>query len=122
MTDRRDLIRLAAVLTALLVLAGGIMLLTQGGADDGDSGAAADGTQLIVDGVVTEVTPEKLVLRPNDGTPLMTFLIRATERPSFDIFHLQEHAADGLSTRVTYVKQGERTYALRADDAPVPGG
>jgi hypothetical protein len=34
------------------------------------------------------------------------------------VFHLQQHAADGLLTRVTYIQGDGKLYALRADDAP----
>jgi hypothetical protein len=117
-TDRRDLLRLSAFLLILLAVAGGIALATQGGSDS-ESGVPASG-QGQVDGLVVTVTPEQLVLRPSDGRANMTFAIRQTDRQNFDVFHLQQHAADGLPTRVTYVAEGGTLYALRADDAPEP--
>ena len=119
MTDRRDLLRLTAFLVALLVAAGAILLATSGGSDSSDQGPTAPGAQ-VVDGLVISVTPEQLVLRPATGGAEMTFAIRATERPAFDVFHLKQHAADGLLTRVTYFSSGGTLYASRADDAPQP--
>ena len=119
MTDRRDLLRLTGFLVALLVVAGAIMLATQGGGSDSGEQAAAGGQQQI-DGLVMQATSELLVLRPSDGSAERRFAIRPTDAPKFDVFHLQQHAADGLPTRVTYVEQDGALYALRADDAPVP--
>ena len=118
MTDRRDLLRLTGFLVALLVVAGAIMRATQGGSDSGDEAAA--GGQQQIDGIVTEATSENLVLRPAGGSGVMTFSIRPVDAPKFDVFHLQQHAADGLPTRVAHLRQSGALYALRADDAPVP--
>ena len=117
MTDRRDLLRLIGLLVALLVVAGAIMLATQGGSDASDGGRDGEAEQ--VDGVVTQVSSERLVLQPTTGGAPMTFSIRAVDLPKFDVFHLEQHAADGLPTRVTYIEDGEQRYALRADDAPL---
>jgi hypothetical protein len=116
-TDRREILRLTGILAALLVVTGLILLATSGGGSDSpDEGAAAG--QRTVDGLVLEATPEQLRLRPQAGGSEIAFGIRQVDRPSFDVFHLQQHAADGLLTRVTYFEQGGRLYALRADDAP----
>jgi hypothetical protein len=117
-TDRRDLLRLTGFLVALLVVAGAIMLATQGGGSDRPDEAA--GGQRQIDGLVLQATSELLVLRPSDGSAERRFAIRPTDTPKFDVFHLQQHAADGLLTRVTYVEQDGQLYALRADDAPQP--
>ena len=116
MTDRRDLLRLAGFLVALLVVTGAILLATGGGSDSGGGGRAAGALQ--IDGTVIEVDAVHLVLKPTTGAEPMSFAIRATEQPQFDVFHLQQHSADGLPTRVTYIEQDGRRYALRADDAP----
>ena len=120
MTDRRDLLRLSGVLLALLVVTGAVLLATGGGSDS--SGSSAPGPEKVVDGLVLEATPERLRLRPDGGTGEMTFQIRATERPKFDVYHLQQHAADGLLTRVAYEQEGAQLYALWAEDAPPPPG
>ena len=118
MTDRRDLLRLTGFLVALLVVAGAIILATGGGSGDSGSDDGRAGGAQQVDGLVLEVTSERLVLRPSAGGDPMEFTIRAVDQPSFDVFHLQQHAADGLPTRVTYLEDGSVKYALRADDAP----
>lgn len=102
------------------MVAGAIMLATQGGSDSGGEPAAGPGGQRQIDGVVTEATSEQLVLRPTWRDGVMTFEIRPVDASKFDVFHLQRHAADGLATRVTYLQQDGVLYALRADDAPVP--
>ncbi|CAA9531886.1 MAG: hypothetical protein AVDCRST_MAG85-3754 [uncultured Solirubrobacteraceae bacterium] len=119
MTDRRDLLRLVGFLAALLVVTGAIVLATSGGSKGDDGPRAAGGAQTL-DGIVMEVDAVKLVLRPATGGENVTFEIRAVDQPNFDVFHLQQHAADGLNTRVTYLQDGTRRYALRADDAPEP--
>jgi hypothetical protein len=116
-TDRRDLLRMAAFLVVLLVAVGAILLATGGGSDSKEP-AAAGGTQ--VDGIVVDVSVERLVLRPSDGRADMEFAIRPIDRPSFDVFHLRQHAADGLLTRVTFLRDGQTLYALSAEDAPQP--
>ena len=121
MTDRRDLLRLAGFLLALLVVTGAVLLATGGGGSSSDSSKASEG-QGTVDGLVETVSADQLVLKPSDGRAAMTFKIRATEAPNFDVFHLQQHAADGFPTRVTFIREDGQLYALRADDAPVPNG
>jgi hypothetical protein len=121
MTERRDLLRLAGFLAALLVVTGAIVLATSGGSKGDDGPRAAAGAQTM-DGIVMQVDAVKLVLRPSAGGENVTFEIRAVDQPNFDVFHLQQHAADGLPTRVSYLQDGSRRYALRADDAPVPNG
>ena len=108
-------------MVVLLVATGAVLFATKGGSDS--SSERASGSQLQVDGIVMEVTPDRLVLRPTaPAGEDMTFAIRQVDRKAFDVFHLQQHAADGLATRVTYVKDGDATYALSAIDAPVPAG
>ena len=121
MTDRRDLLRLSGVLLALLVVTGAVLLATGGGSDS-SGGGSAPGPEKVVDGLVLEATPERLRLRPDGGTGEMTFLIRATERPKFGVYHLQQHSADGLLTRGAYEQDGSTLYALWAEDAPPPPG
>ena len=121
MTERRDLIRLAGLMVLLLVATGAVLFATKGESSSSPERASAD--QLQVDGIVMEATSDRLVLRPttpNSGD--MAFEIRPVDRKAFDVFHLQQHAADGLATRVTYVKDGDAMYALSAIDAPVPAG
>jgi hypothetical protein len=120
-TERRDFIRLAALMLVLLVATGAVLFATQGGSDS-ESGSAS-GSQQQVDGIVMSVTPDRLVLRPaTAGAQDMTFEIRPVDRDRFDVFHLQQHAADGLATRVTYTQEGATLYAVSAIDAPAPAG
>lgn len=115
MNDRRDLLRLTGVLVALLVATGAIILATGGGSDSEESGTSGLQT---VDGIVQSVDATQLTLQPEGGGAPIRFAIRAVDQPTFDVFHLQEHAADGLLTRVSYIEDGSVKYATRADDAP----
>jgi hypothetical protein len=118
-TDRRDLIRLGALLGALLLVAGVIMFATEGGS--GSSGAKARAGEATIDGRVLSVTTEKLVLQPADGSPEISFDIRQIDLKRFDVFHLEQHAQQGLLTRVTFIRDKGKLYAVNALDAPVPG-
>ena len=121
MTDRRDLLRLAGFLVALLVVTGAILLATGGGSSDSPKGPSDGDGQ--VDGVLVAAEPAKLVLRPADGSPDMTFEVRATEAPTLDVPHLaQEHVPQQLPVRIAYIREDGKLYALRADDAPLPNG
>lgn len=108
---RSDLLRMAAVLAVLLVVTAGI-LLTSGG-----SGSGGRGEVSTVTGVLTQVADERLVLRPDDGRAELTFQLRPEDARRLDLFHLQEHSSQGLSTIVTYERDGGTMYATRADDA-----
>ena len=115
--DRRDLVRLGILALVLLVVTGVVALASGGGG--GDSTVAA--TAQKATGLVTNVTADRLVLRPLDGGKEMTFAIRPTDVRRLDVFHLQTHASQGLPTTVTYEHDGGTLYATSAVDAvPTP--
>jgi hypothetical protein len=111
-SSRSDLVRMAAVLAALLVVTGAVLLLTGGGSGDRVSESAT------VDGRLTVVEQTRLVLQPNDGGPQQTFSIRPTDVARLDLPHLETHAADQLPSRVFYETEGSTRYAVRVDDLP----
>ena len=109
--DRRDVLRLAGLIAALLVLVG-IVLLAGGGG--GGSGETTSGR---VQGVLTTVADDRLVLQPDNGGAQEQFRIRPEDRRALDLFHLRQHAADKLPSIVHYEETDGTKYALRVDDA-----
>ena len=114
--ERKDLLRLAGFLVGLLAFTGVIMLVA-GGGSGGPGGAAGPRTQATADGRLTEVSAERLVLQPTDGSAPMTFAMRPEVARTIDLFHLQLHSRDQLPSRVYYETDGKSMYALRVDDA-----
>jgi hypothetical protein len=112
--DRRELLRLGGFLAALLLIAGAIMLITGGGSD---SKAGGPVTQAQAVGVLTEVSAERLVLQPSDGSAPIQFTIRPQDARTIDLFHLQQHSQDQLQSIVFYETDREQKYVLRVDDA-----
>jgi hypothetical protein len=108
---RGEVARMAAVLVALLLVTGVVLLVAQGegGSDLPDRGS--------VEGRLLFVSEEKLVLQPADGSGEITFELRPIHARQLDLFHLQTHASDGLATIVEYERDGDTLYALSADDA-----
>ncbi len=112
-SPRSDLIRMGAVLAALLAVTGVALFFTQGGSTCG----GADRFQT-VDGRLTAVDQTRLVLQPAAGGPPQTFAIRPIDVRELDIAHLQSHMAQGLPSRVIYEQDGATRYAVRVDDLP----
>lgn len=110
--NRSDLLRLGALLVGLLAVTAVVVLVTQGGAEKDSAARMAT-----VEGVLTEVGPDRLVLTPTDGGAPMTFRVRPSDARRLDLFHLQEHSAQGLPTVVTYEREGATLYAVDAQDA-----
>ena len=112
---RRDLLRLTALIVALLAIVGAVLLA---GGGDGASERSSGRMQ----GVLTEVTDARLVLQPSGGGSPQEFAIRPEDRPRLDLFHLQQHAADALPSIVHFERVGDTRFAVRVDDAPTPAG
>jgi hypothetical protein len=72
-----------------------------------------------VDGTLTVVEQDRLVLEPFDGGEEMTFVITDADRGNFDIAHMQSHSSVALPTRLFYERDGERLLARYKEDAPV---
>ena len=107
--DRRDLLRLAGLIAALLVLVG-VVLLAGGG------GGPAETTSGRMTGILTTVSDTRLDLRTDTGDT-QAFAIRPQDRRNLDLFHLQQHSADALPSIVHYEEEGGTLYAVRVDDA-----
>jgi hypothetical protein len=107
--DRRDLLRLSGLIAALLVLVAVALLL-------GGSGESKT-TPGRVEGILTTVEENRLVLQPENGAPPEEFTIRPEDRRALDMFHLRQHSADRLPSIVHYEETDGTKYALRVDDA-----
>ena len=109
--DRRDLLRIAGLIAALLAVVG-IVLLAGGGGDGAErrTGQAR--------GVLTAVEETQLVLQPDEGGAPQRFEVRPEDRRQLDFFHLRQHAADALPSIVHYEEVDGRRFAVRVEDAP----
>lgn len=108
---------LAAALATLLVAAGLIMLFG-GGSDEPAKPAAAEGLAFM-DGTLTVVEQDRLVMRPATGAAEVTFVIRPEDAGNFDLAHLQSHSSVAIPTRIFYRDEGGTLYAVYKEDAPV---
>lgn len=109
--SRRDLVRLGGLLVALLAVTGVLLLVTGGGGGSSSLPAAT------MEGVLKDVTRDRLVLQPSDGSPATTFEVRPEDARRLDLFHLQQHSSQGLSTIVTYERKNAKLFAVAARDA-----
>ena len=74
-----------------------------------------------IDGTLVEVEPPTLVLRPFDesaGAEEMEFTIRPQDEQHFDVAHLRSHSSIGLPTRLYYLEENGRKFAVYKQDAP----
>ena len=74
-----------------------------------------------IDGTLVEVEPPKLVMRPFkpvDGQREIQFTIRDQDKKNFDIAHLRSHSSIGLPTRIFYLEEGGKRFAVYKTDAP----
>lgn len=71
-----------------------------------------------VDGTLTLVQEDRLVLEPFSGEAEMTFTILPEDLPNFDIAHMQSHSSVALPTRIYYERAGGRLVARYKEDAP----
>ena len=112
--------RLKLLLAAIAVClaAVGLILLFGGGSSEPSKPASAQGLPYI-DGTLVVAEETRLVLRPADGSPEVTFTIRPEDVSNFDIAHLQSHSSVGIPTRIYYEEDGGTRYAVYKEDAPV---
>ena len=110
-SSRSDVVRMGAVLVALLVVTGVVLLLTGGGSSAG----GREGLETR-DGVLVRVEPTRLVLQPSSGGGTVTFRLRPIDARRIDLVHLQTHRDQGLASRVFFQRDDGRLYALRVDD------
>jgi hypothetical protein len=71
-----------------------------------------------VDGTLSVVSEERLVLEPFSGGAEMEFTILPEDLPNFDIAHMQSHSSVALPTRIFYERSGDRLIAKYKEDAP----
>ena len=75
-----------------------------------------------VDGTLTVVEDDRLVMRPFvplDGrTGDVAFVIRPRDARFFDIAHMQSHSSVALPTRIYFERSAGRYFARFKDDAP----
>ena len=106
----------AALLTCLVAV--GLIALFGGGSDEPAKPAAAEGLAFM-DGTLTVVEQDRLVMKPFTGGNDVTFVIRPADAGSFDIAHLQSHSSVAIPTRIYYRKEGATLYGVYKEDAPV---
>jgi hypothetical protein len=74
-----------------------------------------------MDGTLVVVEPPRLVLRPFqpvDGQREVEFTIREQDMKNFDLAHLRSHSSIGLPTRLFYLEEDGKRYAVYKVDAP----
>ena len=74
-----------------------------------------------VDGTLVVVDLPRLVLksfRPLDGKTELEFTVREQDRENFDVAHLRSHSSIGLPTRIYYLQENGKLYAVFKEDAP----
>ena len=114
----RWLVPVAGVVMVLL-LAGLFWLFRPGGED---AKAPVDVFKLPkIDGTLVVVEPPRLVMRPFqpvDGKDEIEFTIREQDKKNFDVAHLRSHSSIGLPTRIYYLEEGGKRFAVYKTDAP----
>lgn len=105
----------------LIVLLGVCGCLVLGCGGDGDAPSDAGATVTFVrgssSGVLTQVSDTRLELLPDDGSTLLEFAIRQTDRPRLDLFHLEEHVREEWPVIVYWEDDGGTKFATQVDDA-----
>ena len=74
-----------------------------------------------IDGTLVEVELPRLVMksfRPIDGKTELEFIVREQDRENFDVAHLRSHSSIGLPTRIYYLQEEGKLYAVFKEDAP----
>lgn len=113
--SKRTALVVAALLFGTLVAAA----LLFGGGGSGDPKLPSSSPT--IDGTLTVVEPDRLVLRPFDGGRELTLTVRPENVDRLNLGHLRAHASSGLGTRVYYERSGERYFAIAAADIRLPG-
>ena len=112
--DRRELLRLGALLGALLLVTGAIVLLTQGG-DSAEEPAAS------LEGTIVAVSQSGFTLQPQDGGQQRELGVLPQDAAVVDLPHLQDHVQDQIPVRVLIREERGTTYAREVIDL-VPSG
>lgn len=104
---------MAALLLGLLAVTGVLLQLTSGSSRDDGGPSRPEGT---MDGVLTEVSEQELVLRRQDGGGEQRFVVRPVDARQLDLFHLETHSRNQLPSRVFFESEGDALYAVRVED------
>jgi hypothetical protein len=107
--DRRQLLRLIAVLSTLVAASGAIVFATRGG--DGQPSEPRH-----ADGYITAVAPGSFVLQPVDGGAPQRFAVRPVDAERIDVPHLEQHRLDQIPVRVFHAGGGRSAYATDVAD------
>jgi hypothetical protein len=108
-------IALAGVL--LVVLA--VVAVLLGASSDGGSKRG----QGSLDGIVVNAQQGTVVMsanKPFEGKTQVTFEIRPRDAAAVDVQHMQQHAQQGLQTRLFYEREGGKLYAVGQQDLGPP--
>jgi hypothetical protein len=121
---RRRRAREAVALVAALACSGLLYLfLGPAAAPDPPSDLAS---LPFVDGTLTVVETDRLVLRPFEppggGDGEIEFAIRAADSRYFDVAHMQSHSSVALPTRIYFERSAGRYVARFKEDAPANSG
>lgn len=118
--SRRRLLALVAVAMAIVVGALGWLFWSEGSQPPPPPVALE--TLPRVDGVLTVVERDRLVLKPFqplDGRSEVEFSVPEQYRQYFDLAHLRSHASVGIPTRIYYLEREGALVAVYKSDAPV---
>ena len=107
-----------ALAVAVMLAAVGLFALFGGDSNEPARPASASGAQFM-DGTLTVVEQDRLVMRSFQGSAEVAFTIRPEDAGAFDIAHLQSHSSVAIPTRIYYREEGDTKYALYKEDAPV---
>jgi len=108
-------IGLAGLLLVVLVVAA--VLLGASGDGGPKSGRGS------IDGIVVTARQGTVVMsasRPFEGKTQVTLEIRPRDAAAVDVQHMQQHAQQGLQTRVFYEREGGKLYAVGQQDLGPP--
>lgn len=107
-----------ALAGALLVVLAVVAVLL-GASSDGSS-KSGEGS---VDGIVVNAQQGTVVMsanKPFEGKTQVTFEIRPRDAAAVDIQHMQQHAQQGLQTRIFFERDQKKLYAVRQEDLGPP--
>ena len=101
--------RTGAIVAAVLLLSVVVLVAVFAGGGGGGAAAQAGGAAAgeRMDGVLTQVTEDGLVLQPYAaGAQPQRFAVRPEDRPVLDLPHLRQHVDDGTPVRLFYERAG----------------
>jgi hypothetical protein len=97
------------------LLAGGVLLVLLFAAACGDEPEQVSDRGTL-DGILTSVTDEEIVVQPLEGSTPLHFAVRPIDARRLDLLHLRLHASQRLPSRVHYEEVGDTRYVTRVDD------